>query len=283
MISSLPGMWKVPRIVSNPTVPVEFVRVGAFDLAVPLPLNLECYLQDVARFKRDILFALECRERFEDNHLIYTQTTVAPGKRVPSPDGVFRVEQGTEDDHITVMQRQTKGDEQIRYRHFVDVNQGNYSSGIMGQVYKAVRLAVQEVRDDTRKDLDKIGDELKRLEKERADLDKRIQKLKELEAKAEQRKTRSPQKPDGYVYLLKALHDDRLYKIGRTNNPANRLKTFGVKLPFPVEYSCLIKTDDMYALESELHTRFARNRVDGEWFTLTDDDVRYIHVLAEAA
>jgi hypothetical protein len=39
----------------------------------------------------------------------------------------------------------------------------------------------------------------------------------------------------------------------------------------------------MYALESELHTRFARNRVDGEWFTLTDDDVRYIHALAEAA
>ena len=83
----------------------------------------------------------------------------------------------------------------------------------------------------------------------------------------------------GYVYLLKS--EVGHYKIGCTNNPQNRLKTFGVKLPFRVEFVCLIKTDDMEIKETELHDRFQSNRLDGEWFNLSPDNVQFIKTMAE--
>lgn len=81
----------------------------------------------------------------------------------------------------------------------------------------------------------------------------------------------------GYVYILKA--HDNLYKIGRARDPQNRLRTFEVKLPFPVEFELLIQTEDMYALESQLHRQFAAQRVNGEWFKLTPDDITYLQSL----
>lgn len=86
----------------------------------------------------------------------------------------------------------------------------------------------------------------------------------------------------GYVYLLSALHDSSLYKIGRTNNPNNRLHTFSVKLPFAVEYLCVIQTDDMYLLERQLHGKYSSKRLEGEWFKLDLEDVDYIKGLANA-
>lgn len=82
----------------------------------------------------------------------------------------------------------------------------------------------------------------------------------------------------GYVYLLKS--PTGAYKVGRTKNPDNRLATFGVKLPFEVEYICVIETDDMYALERELHDRFEELRINGEWFALTITEIAYMELLA---
>lgn len=82
----------------------------------------------------------------------------------------------------------------------------------------------------------------------------------------------------GYVYLL--LAESGHYKIGRTSDPENRAKTFGVKLPFRVEYECVIKTNEMVGLEKELHKKFDAKRIDGEWFALSNDDVEYIKSLA---
>lgn len=78
----------------------------------------------------------------------------------------------------------------------------------------------------------------------------------------------------GYVYLVKSVTG--FYKIGRTVNPHNRLRTFNVKLPFEIEYEHVIQTNNMYALESKLHAQFADKRVNGEWFNLTDSDVGQI-------
>lgn len=83
---------------------------------------------------------------------------------------------------------------------------------------------------------------------------------------------------NGYVYLLEEVNGTH-FKIGRTRNPDNRIRTFSVKLPYRVEYAHLIETDDMYTLEAELHARFAHCRVDGEWFALTPSDVNYIKSL----
>ncbi len=82
----------------------------------------------------------------------------------------------------------------------------------------------------------------------------------------------------GYVYLAQA--PDGSWKIGRSKNIRNRRQTFGVKLPFVVEFVHVIETDDMYQLEKRLHTRFASKRMRGsEFFALTETDVAYIQSL----
>lgn len=90
----------------------------------------------------------------------------------------------------------------------------------------------------------------------------------------------SPSNRQGFVYLLCNEVNPSIYKIGRTRNPKSRRETFGVLLPFDVEYVCLIQADDMYALERELHDRFADKRVNGEWFALSPDDVTHIKSMA---
>lgn len=81
----------------------------------------------------------------------------------------------------------------------------------------------------------------------------------------------NPRRIDGYVYILRS--DSGYWKIGRAKNPANRLKTFTVKLPFVVNYEMVIPSTDYAALEQELHARFDYCRVNGEWFELTDGDI----------
>lgn len=85
--------------------------------------------------------------------------------------------------------------------------------------------------------------------------------------------------PNGYIYLLESHQG--IYKIGRTRVPNNRRKTFGVLLPFEVEYAALIKTSDMFRLEGDLHRHYAHKRRGGEWFALDADDVAFIKSLAD--
>ncbi len=75
----------------------------------------------------------------------------------------------------------------------------------------------------------------------------------------------------GVVYILKA--DNGLYKIGKTSNPDERLPRLAIQLPYPIVVVRQILTDDMDALESELHRRFADKRAHGEWFRLTQADL----------
>jgi hypothetical protein len=95
----------------------------------------------------------------------------------------------------------------------------------------------------------------------------------------------SPQQPDdaednsshspnvGYVYLLK--HGSRQeYKIGRTNNPLRREGEVGIQLPEKLKPVYYIETDDPAGIENYWHTRFAGKRKEGEWFSLTAEDVR---------
>lgn len=83
----------------------------------------------------------------------------------------------------------------------------------------------------------------------------------------------------GYVYLLQS--PTGAYKIGRSRNPQDRLRTFQIKLPFEVEYVCVIRCADMVALEAELHRAFEHKRLNGEWFALTGNDIEFIKGLAQ--
>lgn len=77
----------------------------------------------------------------------------------------------------------------------------------------------------------------------------------------------------GFVYLLR--HGTRNeYKIGRTNNPIRREGEIRLELPEKIQPLHYIETDDPSGIEKYWHSRFASKRKEGEWFSLTADDVR---------
>lgn len=83
----------------------------------------------------------------------------------------------------------------------------------------------------------------------------------------------SGSKKVGYVYLIK--HGARKeYKIGRTNNPIRREGEIRLELPEKIHPIHHIETDDPSGIEKYWHLRFASKRKEGEWFTLTSEDVR---------
>jgi hypothetical protein len=74
----------------------------------------------------------------------------------------------------------------------------------------------------------------------------------------------------GYVYLIRSEHG---YKIGKTKNLNQRLSTFGLKLPFPIELVHALRSNDITRCEWHFHDRFKRKRINGEWFRLTEEDI----------
>jgi hypothetical protein len=73
----------------------------------------------------------------------------------------------------------------------------------------------------------------------------------------------------GFVYIFGG---EGIYKIGRAKDPAKRVSTL-TKLPFRAELIHTIQSDDAVLLETHLHHRFKEQRVNGEWFRLTDKDL----------
>lgn len=84
-----------------------------------------------------------------------------------------------------------------------------------------------------------------------------------------------PKKTDaGFVYLLRSEHGH--YKIGRAKNVRNRHQMIGTKMPFKVDLIHTIACEDYINAERMMHAAFAEKRLNGEWFALTDEDVKVI-------
>jgi len=72
------------------------------------------------------------------------------------------------------------------------------------------------------------------------------------------------------VYLLKC---NGLYKIGRSSDPVRRIKELQTAMPHEVIIAHIIRTNEPRALEAELHQRYTKKRLRGEWFALDMFDV----------
>jgi hypothetical protein len=80
----------------------------------------------------------------------------------------------------------------------------------------------------------------------------------------------------GYVYLIR---QDDLTKIGWSRTPERRLPE--VADPERAEFLHLIPSASPSSIEAALHRRFAGQRVQGEWFRLTDEDLAMLIVLSQ--
>lgn len=105
-------------------------------------------------------------------------------------------------------------------------------------------------------------------------------------AKGAARPARSPRPTDftgthpskGVVYMLKS---GPFYKIGRTVDFTSRLNRIKLQLPYPVEEVHRIASDDIAATERYWHTKFKPQRVNGEWFILSDSEVAEFKAVAK--
>lgn len=80
----------------------------------------------------------------------------------------------------------------------------------------------------------------------------------------------------GYVYFLKSDHG---YKIGCTSKLDQRMKQFGVQLPFKFSVDSFVRCRDYGKLEAFLHRLLKHKRLNGEWFELTYADFVDIDII----
>lgn len=79
----------------------------------------------------------------------------------------------------------------------------------------------------------------------------------------------------GFVYAIYIdAPGERLYKIGMAARFCARFDAHQCASPFDIGVACAYFVGDMRAEERQLHAKFAHKRVRGEWFRLSDDDVR---------
>lgn len=87
-------------------------------------------------------------------------------------------------------------------------------------------------------------------------------------------------KKNGFVYLLE---DSSGYiKIGCSQDIKKRIENIQSNNP-TIKVLKLIETNDITGLESKLHKAFANKRIKGEWFLLTEDDIKQIEKIVETA
>lgn len=81
----------------------------------------------------------------------------------------------------------------------------------------------------------------------------------------------------GVVYVLKSAYG---YKVGRTRSVPDRMRAFGVKLPFIYTIPLIAWFEDCHLAEHRYHQRFADKRINGEWFDLDEKDIELIRLRA---
>lgn len=92
------------------------------------------------------------------------------------------------------------------------------------------------------------------------------------------KRPRKPQKKRGYVYFISDNNGN--VKIGVSNEPAGRLKTLQTGNGARLNLLTCIRGGGWK--ESQLHKRFAEDRINGEWFILSPQIENYIKAIKKS-
>ncbi len=74
---------------------------------------------------------------------------------------------------------------------------------------------------------------------------------------------------NGYVYFIKSQYG---YKIGCTGDLKKRVNSLGILFPFKTELHSIVECKNYNKIESLLHSHFSDKRLNGEWFSLSEED-----------
>lgn len=87
-----------------------------------------------------------------------------------------------------------------------------------------------------------------------------------------------PEALSGFIYLVQVVGTDK-FKIGRTTDVPGRLRHLQIGNPLKIRYVYHAYVQSVNVCEMELHHKFSSQREIGEWFTLTQEDVKYCILL----
>lgn len=76
----------------------------------------------------------------------------------------------------------------------------------------------------------------------------------------------------GYVYLI-GNSIFGWYKIGKSIKPEVRIKDLGILLPFKIKVYSVWIAKNHHLMESSLHEIYSNNRINGEWFEFTGEEI----------
>ncbi len=77
---------------------------------------------------------------------------------------------------------------------------------------------------------------------------------------------------EGYVYLIQFGTE---YKIGTSNNVERRFRQLKTQMPYDGKIIHTITTGDPLGIEAYWHKYYDSKRLKGEWFKLTNSDIKY--------
>ena len=80
---------------------------------------------------------------------------------------------------------------------------------------------------------------------------------------------------EGCVYFIGNL-EHKWVKIGRTINLSKRLSSIQTGCPCLLEILGYIKSKDATKLEKQMHRKFNRSKIHGEWYVLSKDIMEFI-------
>ena len=87
-----------------------------------------------------------------------------------------------------------------------------------------------------------------------------------------------PQPLPGFIYLVQAVGTDK-FKIGRATNVTKRIRELQTGSPLKIRYVYHAYVQNANLCEMELHNKFSNQREIGEWFALTQADIKFCILL----